>query len=43
MEAKVALTEPISNGFTYDFTFNFERSGSVTVTVPISAGEAAAS
>lgn len=40
VEAKVNLTEPISNGFTYDFTFNFERSGAVTVTVPISAGEA---
>jgi copper(I)-binding protein len=40
VEAKVALTEPISNGFTYDFTFTFERSGAVTVTVPISAGEA---
>jgi copper(I)-binding protein len=40
VEAKVALTEPISNGLTYDFTFTFERSGAVTVTVPISAGEA---
>jgi hypothetical protein len=40
VEAKVALSEPISNGFTYDFTFSFERSGAVTVKVPISAGEA---
>jgi hypothetical protein len=40
VEAKVALSQPISNGLTYDFTFAFERSGSVTVTVPISAGEA---
>lgn len=39
VEAKVALSAPISNGITYDFTFTFERSGSVTVTVPISAGE----
>jgi copper(I)-binding protein len=39
-EAKVALTKPISNGLTYAFTFNFERSGSATVQVPISAGEA---
>lgn len=37
--AEVALTEPISNGLTYDFTFNFERAGSTTFTVPISAGE----
>ena len=41
VEAKLALSQPISNGLTYDFTFTFERSGSVTVTVPISAGEAA--
>ena len=40
VEATVALSEPITNGDTYDFTFAFERSGSVTVTVPISAGEA---
>lgn len=41
VEAKVALTEPISNGLTYDFTFTFERAGATTFTVPISAGEAA--
>ena len=40
VEAKVALSQPISNGLTYDFTFAFQRSGAVTVTVPISAGEA---
>jgi copper(I)-binding protein len=40
VEAKVALTEQITNGETYDFTFTFERSGSVSVAVPISAGEA---
>jgi hypothetical protein len=39
-EAKVALTQPVSNGLTYAFTFNFQRSGSATVQVPISAGEA---
>ncbi len=38
-EARVALTEPISNGLMYDFTFNFERAGATTVAVPISAGE----
>lgn len=40
VQAKVDLTQPISNGLTYDFTFTFERSGAVTVTVPISAGQA---
>jgi copper(I)-binding protein len=40
-EAKVALTKPISNGLTYDFTFKFERSGEATVAVPISSGETA--
>lgn len=39
VEAQVTLTEPISNGLMYDFTFNFERAGSTTVPVPISAGE----
>jgi hypothetical protein len=39
VEAKVTLTKPISNGINYDFTFNFERAGSSTVAVPISAGE----
>ncbi|MGU3502286.1 hypothetical protein [Mycobacterium sp. C31M] len=37
--AEVTLTEPISNGLTYDFTFNFQNAGSTTFTVPISAGE----
>ncbi|MCF6387759.1 hypothetical protein L2K20_12335 [Mycobacterium sp. MBM] len=41
VDATVALTEPISNGLTYDFTFTFERAGSTTFTVPISAGEVA--
>jgi hypothetical protein len=39
--AQVALTEPISNGLTYDFTFTFERAGASTFAVPISAGEVA--
>jgi hypothetical protein len=38
--AGVTLSEKISNGLTYDFTFKFERSGETTVAVPISAGEA---
>jgi hypothetical protein len=38
-EAKVALTKPITNGLTYDFTFKFEKAGEGTVPVPISAGE----
>lgn len=39
-EAKVALTKPITNGLTYDFTFKFEKAGEGTMSVPISAGEA---
>jgi copper(I)-binding protein len=39
-EAAVTLTQPISNGLTYPFTFTFERSGQKEVQVPISAGEA---
>lgn len=39
-EATVSLTEPITNGLTYDFTFNFEKAGEATVKVPLSAGEA---
>lgn len=39
-EARVALTKPITNGLTYDFTFTFEKAGDTTVPVPISAGEA---
>jgi copper(I)-binding protein len=38
-DAEVALTEPISNGLTYAFTFQFEKAGETTVQVPISAGE----
>lgn len=39
--AEVTLAKPITNGLTYNFTFTFEKSGTATVTVPISAGEAA--
>jgi hypothetical protein len=39
-QATVALSKPISNGLTYNFTFAFQRSGHTTVGVPISAGEA---
>jgi copper(I)-binding protein len=38
--ADIKLTKPITNGLTYPFTFTFERGGEVTVSVPISAGEA---
>ncbi|BBY26180.1 hypothetical protein [Mycolicibacterium sediminis] len=41
VEATVALTKPISNGINYDFTFTFQRAGSSTIAVPISAGETA--
>ncbi len=38
-EARVALSKPITNGLTYNFTFKFQQSGETTVAVPISAGE----
>jgi copper(I)-binding protein len=38
-KAMVALSKPITNGLTYEFTFNFQKAGEVTVPVPISAGE----
>ena len=37
--AEVTLTEPITNGLSYPFTFTFEKAGAVTVAVPLSAGE----
>lgn len=40
VEAAVQLTQPISNGLNYPFTFTFERSGQKEIVVPISAGEA---
>ncbi|RDH75795.1 hypothetical protein DVS77_24760 [Mycolicibacterium moriokaense] len=39
-KAMVDVSKPITNGLTYDFTFNFEKAGTTTVGVPISAGEA---
>lgn len=41
VQAQVALTQPITNGLTYDFTFTFENAGATTFAVPISAGEVA--
>lgn len=37
--AVVTLSKPITNGLTYNFTFNFEKAGKTTVAVPIAAGE----
>jgi copper(I)-binding protein len=39
-KASVELVKPISNGLTYNFTFNFEKAGSANLAVPISAGPA---
>ncbi|WP_163695135.1 hypothetical protein [Mycolicibacterium sarraceniae] len=39
-KAEVTLTQPITNGLTYNFTFNFDKAGQATVSVPISAGGA---
>jgi copper(I)-binding protein len=41
VKATITLAKPISNGLTYNFTFNFEKAGQATVMVPISAGMAA--
>jgi hypothetical protein len=38
VRATVALTKPVTNGLTYNFTFNFEKAGQASVLVPISAG-----
>jgi copper(I)-binding protein len=38
-KASVSLTQPITNGLMYNFTFAFEKAGQTTVAVPISAGE----
>jgi hypothetical protein len=37
-DARVALTKPIRNGLTYDFTLTFAKAGQTTLSVPISAG-----
>jgi hypothetical protein len=39
VKATVALAKPVTNGPNYEFTFTFEKAGSVTVAVPISAPE----
>lgn len=39
VKATIALTKPITNGPNYDMTFTFEKAGSVSVAVPISAPE----
>ena len=39
-KAEVTLSQPITNGLTYGFTFNFEKAGQATIDVPISAGGA---
>ncbi|BBX05697.1 putative lipoprotein LpqE [Mycolicibacterium aichiense] len=39
-KAEVTLSQPISNGLTYGFTFTFEKAGQAQVQVPISAGGA---
>lgn len=38
VKATVVLAKPISNGLTYNFTFNFEKAGQASVLVPLSAG-----
>ncbi len=37
--AQVTLTKPITNGLSYNFTFDFEKAGRTTVAVPLAAGE----
>ncbi len=39
VKATIALSKPITNGPNYEVTFNFEKAGSVSVAVPISAPE----
>lgn len=36
--ATVTLDKPITNGLTYDFTFDFKQAGQISLAVPISAG-----
>ncbi len=39
-KAEVTLSQPITNGLTYTFTFDFDKAGQASVAVPISAGGA---
>ena len=41
VKATIALSKPITNGPNYNVTFNFEKAGSVSIAVPISAPEGA--
>jgi hypothetical protein len=41
VKATVALDKPITNGPNYNFTFNFEKAGSVSLAVPVSAPDVA--
>ncbi len=41
VKSTIALTKPITNGPNYNVTFTFEKAGSVSVGVPISAPEPA--
>jgi copper(I)-binding protein len=43
VKATVALAKPITNGPNYNFTFDFEKAGSVSLAVPISAPDIAPS
>jgi copper(I)-binding protein len=40
VKAIVHLSKPITNGLNYNFTFDFEKAGTTSLAVPISAGEA---
>ena len=39
-KAEVMLSQPITNGLTYGFTFTFDKAGEAKIQVPISAGAA---
>ncbi|MCB9417485.1 MAG: hypothetical protein H6522_10055 [Mycolicibacterium sp.] len=39
-KAEVTLSQPITNGLTYGFTFTFDKAGEAKIQVPISAGAA---
>lgn len=39
--AEVVLHQPIANGLTYNFSFDFDQAGQITIAVPVSAGNAA--
>jgi copper(I)-binding protein len=43
VKATVALDKPITNGPNYNFTFNFEKAGSVSLAVPVSAPDVGSS